>query len=115
MSSVGTPIIDKNNIFIVTENGFFVILNKNNGEIISSVNILKALKTKKQTTKVTGFIMGSEKIYSVTANGYLIISSAISGKVENFKKIGDPISSAPIITDGKLFIYTKNSKILGFN
>ena len=115
VSSVGTPIVDKNNIFIVTENGFFVILDKNNGQIISSVNILKILKLKKQNTKVAGFIMGSEKIYSVTTNGYLIISSAISGKVENFVKIGDPVTSAPIITDGKLFIYTQNSRILGFN
>ena len=30
--------------------------------------------------------MGSGKIYSVTSNGYLIVSSAISGKVENFIK-----------------------------
>ena len=59
--------------------------------------------------------MGSGKIYSVTLNGYVIVSSAHSGKVENFKKIGDPITSSPIINNGKLFIYTENSRILGFN
>ena len=59
--------------------------------------------------------MGSGKMYSVTLNGYLIISSAITGKVENFKKIGNPITSSPIINNGKLFIYTESSKLLGFN
>ena len=59
--------------------------------------------------------MGSGKIYSVTLNGYLIISSASSGKVENFKKIGDSITSNPIINNGKLFIYTEDSRILGLN
>ena len=59
--------------------------------------------------------MGSGKIYSVTLNGYLIISSAISGKVESFKKIGDQITSAPIINNGKLYILTENSRIIGFN
>ena len=59
--------------------------------------------------------MGSGKIYSVTFNGYLIVSSASSGKVESFKKIGDLITSNPIINDGKLFIYTEDSRILGFN
>ena len=59
--------------------------------------------------------MGSGKIYSVTSNGYLIVSSAISGKVENFKKIGDPITSFPIINNGKLYILTKNSRIYGFD
>tara|TARA_Y100000590_G_scaffold452634_1_gene596156 strand:- start:917 stop:2272 length:1356 start_codon:yes stop_codon:yes gene_type:complete len=115
VSSIATPIIDNKNIFFVTENGYFVIVNIDTGEIISSSYILKVLKERKQLTKITGFIMGSGKIYSVTLNGYLIVSSAISGKVENFKKIGNPVTSLPIINDGKLFIYTEKSRILGFN
>ena len=59
--------------------------------------------------------MGSGKIYSVTLNGYIIVSSATSGKVESLKKIGNPITSLPIINNGKLFIYTEKSRILGFN
>ena len=115
VSSVGMPIIDRKNIFFVTENGYFLIISLDTGEIISSTNILAILKKRKQFTKITGFIMGSGKIYSVTLNGYLIVSSASSGKVENFKKIGTPITSAPIINNGKLFIYTENSRILGFD
>jgi outer membrane protein assembly factor BamB len=114
VSSVAAPIIDKKNIFFVTENGYFVIINIDTGEIVSSTNILKILKKKKQSTKVTGFIMGSGKIYSVTSNGYLIVSSATSGKVENFINVRDPITSVPVIANGKLFIYTENSRILGF-
>ena len=115
VSAISSPIIDGKNIFFVTENGYFVIINMDKGKIISSTNILKILKKKNQFTKITGFIMGSGKIYSVTLNGYLIVSSASSGKVENFKKIGSPITSTPIINNGKLFIYTENSRILGFD
>ena len=115
VNSVGAPIVDGENIFIVTENGFLVILNKKNGNIISSSNILSILKKKNKNTKITGFVMGSGKVYSSTLNGYLIVSSASSGKVEKFKKIGDTITSNPIISDGKLFIYTQNFKIFGFN
>ena len=115
LNSSGPPIIDGKNIFFITENGYFIIINRDNGEIISSNNILKILKRKKQNTKITGFIMGSGKIYSVTLNGYLIVSSAISGKVESFKKIGDKITSNPVINDGKLYILTNNSKIIGLN
>ena len=63
VSSVGAPIIDGKNIFIQTENGYFVILDKETGSILSSTNILKILKTSKQQTFITGFVMGSEKIY----------------------------------------------------
>ena len=115
VSSVATPIVDGKNIFFVTKNGYFVIISLDTGEIISSTNILKILKKGNQSTEITGFIMGSGKIYSVTLNGYLIVSSPTSGKVENFKKIGSPITSSPIINNGELFIYTEKSRILGFN
>ena len=115
VSTKGTPIIDGNYIFLVTENGYFVILEKNTGKIISSNNILEILKKRKQETQITGFILGSGKIYSVTSNGFLIVSSATTGKVEYFKKIGDPITSNPIINNGKLYIFTENSRIIGFN
>ena len=58
--------------------------------------------------------MGSGKIYAVSLNGYLIVCSAVSGKVEYFKKIGGKITSAPIISNGALYILTANSRILGF-
>ena len=115
ISSVGTPITNDKNIFFMTENGFFIILDAKKGEIISSTNILKILKKRKQSTKIVGFVMGSEKIYSLTTNGYLIVSSALSGKVESYTKIGDSMTSPPIIAGGKLFVYTEDSKILGFN
>jgi outer membrane protein assembly factor BamB len=113
--SISTPIIIRENIFIVTVHGYFVILNKNTGEIISSSNILKILKKKKQKTKVTGFIMGSDKIYSTTLNGFLIVSSATTGKTEHFKKIGAPNISPLVINNGKLYILTDESKILVLN
>ena len=78
--------------------------------------VYKALElVEKQKTKVTGFIIGSGKLYSVTLNGYLIISSATTGKVETFKKIGSPVTSSPIIADGKMFILSEDSKLFGFN
>ena len=115
IGSINTPIIDGNNIFLVTVNGYFVNLNRKNGKVIWSTNILKILKKKKQFTKIAGYILGSNKVYAVTQNGYLIICSANSGQVESFKKIGDTINSNPIISNGSLYVLAENSKIIGFN
>ena len=115
VSSISAPIISGKNIFIVSDSGYFVILDKNTGEIISSSNILKILKRKKQKTKVTGFIMGSNKIYSMTLNGFLIVSSAASGEPEFFKKVGGSNISPLIINNGKLYVLTNKSKILVLN
>lgn len=113
--SKNTPIIDGNNIFLISNDGFFINLERSSGKTIWSTNILKVLKEKKQKTEVSGVIMGSGKIYATTKNGFLIICSASTGQVESFKKIGDPISSNPIISDSSLYILTENSRILGFN
>ena len=115
IGSKNTPIIDGNNIFLISDNGYYVNLDRNSGKIIWSTNILKILKKKKQMTQITGFIMGSGKIYATTLNGYLIVCSAVSGNIEYFKKIGNQIIAAPIINDGSLYILTENSRILGFN
>ena len=115
ISSVSTPIIDKENIFLVTRNGYLVVLKKDNGEIISSTNILSILKEKRQNTNIKSFIMGSGKIYSLTKNGYLIVTSASTGKNEKFKKIGSTNISQLIINDGTLYMITADSKILGLN
>ena len=115
IGSLNTPIIDGNNIFLITDNGYFVNLNRKNGKTIWSTNILKILKKKKQITKIAGYILGSRKFYIVTQNGYLIICSANSGQVESFKKISNTISTNPIISNGSLYILTEKSKIIGFN
>ena len=115
IGSKNTPIIDGNNIFLISDDGYFINIDRNSGKIIWSTNILKILKKRKQITHVTGFIMGSGKIYATTLNGYLIVCSAVSGNIEYFKKIGDSVIAAPIINDGSLYILTENSRILGFN
>jgi len=115
ISFLGPAIIDKQYVFVVSSNGYFVILDKDTGEIVSSFNILKILKRKKQNTKVTSFIMGSGKIYSMTSNGFLIVSSILTGKAEYFKKIGEKNISSLIINNGTLYILTENSKIIGLS
>jgi len=114
IGSTNNPIIDKNKIFTITDEGYLIAINKNSADIYFSTNILKILKKKKRKTKITGFVLGSGKIYATTLNGYLIICSANSGKVERFKKIGDPILISPIISKDSLYLITKNNKIYGF-
>ncbi len=59
--------------------------------------------------------MGSNKVYSITLNGFLISSSAVSGKAEFYKKIGGTNISPLVINNGKLYILTDKSKILVLN
>lgn len=114
VSTSSRPIILDNNIFLITDNGYFVILNRKSGKIISSTNIFKILKQKDRDTKVSGYILGSNKIYATTQNGFIIVISASSSSIENFIKVGGEIYSNPIISNGSLFVFTEEAKLIGY-
>ena len=108
------PIVSGDNVFLVTDNGYYINLNRKNGQVIWITNVLKILKKKKQSTIVTGFIVGSEKTYITTSNGYLIVCSATNGEVKYEKKLAKSINSPPIISNAELYVLTGSSQILGF-
>ena len=115
VGSSNLPIVDKNNVFVVSDNGYFINIDKLSGKSLWSINLLKVLKVKNQETKITGFVLGSNKIYATTLNGYLIVCSAINGNIEYFKKISNKITTSPIINNGSMYLLTEKSKLLGFN
>ena len=116
VGSTITPIINNDNLFVLTENGYLVNVDRNSGNVVWSKNILKKIKTsKRKGLKMSGFIMGSDRIYATTSNGHLFVCSAISGEVEFFDKIAKSINVGPIISNGKLYILTGNSKIMVFS
>ena len=116
IQSNNTPIVDGDNVFLISDNGYFINLNRKSGKVIWSTNVLKVLQKKKRLfgkkridlTSITGFIMGSNNVYISTLNGWLIECSANSGIVKNVKKIGDSIIAQPVISNGKIYILTGN-------
>jgi outer membrane protein assembly factor BamB len=113
--SQNVPIIDGNNVFVVSNDGFFLNLDRKSGLINWSVNTFKILKESKQKTEATGVVLASGKLYITTKNGFLIECSASTGKVLRFKKIGDNLVVPPVVSNGSLYLLTENSKIIGFN
>ena len=60
--------------------------------------------------------MGSDKIYSTTLNGFLIVSSSHKLVNQNIlKKLEDQIYHLLVINNGRLYILTDESKILVLN
>ena len=110
-----TPIVNGNNVFVLTKGGFLVNIKKDTGKILWSANILKNLKTKKKEISSSGFVLASNKIYITTSTGYLIVCSTNTGEVILSKKIAKKINMSPIISDEKIYILTESSKLLILN
>ena len=69
-----TPTIVNNFLFAVTSEGFLVVVDTQQGNIIRITDIFKQFKRKKRSKiKPVGFIVGSENIYLTTDHGRLMI------------------------------------------
>ena len=101
-----SSIIDKM-IFTINDNGYLIVIDKENGNILRSTN-LKTNHKKYRNSKPTGFVIAKNKIYLSLNNGYLIKVNIMSGKPENAFKIANKFISRSYIVNKKLYILSNN-------
>ena len=107
-----TPTFVNNLIFSITNEGYFVIIDYETGNLIRSTNVLKNIKKKKiKKFKPVGFIVGKKDIYLTTTNGRLFVIDILSGVTKSVLKIDSEKISRPIILEKNLFIIKDNSII----
>ena len=99
-------------IFTITMEGFLVVIDNNNGNIIRITNIFDRFNKKKRSKiKPEGFIVGNKNIYLTTSNGRLLIINILSGKTEEILKIDRERISRPFVLNQNLFIIKNNAII----
>ena len=112
-SNLRPTIIDKL-VFTVSMEGFLIIIDSSNGNIIRITNIFDRFKNKKKQIKPTGFVVAKNKIYISLNNGKLIIANILDGKsLDTIKIDGDKISR-PYILSKNLYVI-KDNAILKIN
>ena len=99
-------------IFTITMEGFLVVVNKKNGNIIRSTDIFQKFGNKKRKKIAPiGFIVGVNKIYLTTNNGRLLVIDILTGRTTSILKIDNKKISRPFVLNQNLFIIEKNSII----
>lgn len=106
------PTFIENLIFTITNEGYFVVIDNDTGNLIRSTNILKNIKKKKrEKIKPVGFVVGKKNIYLTANNGRLFIIDILSGNTKSIMKIDNEKISRPIVLEQNLFIIKDNSII----
>ena len=99
-------------IFTITLEGFLVVVNKENGNVIRSTDIFAKLSEKTRSKiEPIGFIVGVDKIYLTTSNGRLFVVDILTGRTISIFKIDNKKLSRPFVLNQNLFIIEKNSII----
>ena len=110
-SSIRSTIIN-DLIFIISNEGFLVLINSSTGEIIRITDIFNVFKNKnRKKINPIGFIVGLENIYLTTDNGKLLVIDITTGKTHSVIKIDNDTISRPFVLNQNLFIIKENSII----
>ena len=110
-----TPIIISNLIFIVSNEGYLNVVDKNKGKIIRVTNLFKIYKIKKRKdVNPIGFAIGNTKLYLTNTDGKMIIVDLSLGNVISTEKVSGNFTSRPFIFNQNLFII-RNGSIIQYN
>ena len=112
INSTLTPTLVNNLIFTITMEGFLVVLESSQGNIIRITDIFRQFNNKKRKKiKPVGFILGSKNIYLTTDHGKLMIIDVVLGRTKSILKIDDDKISRPFVLNENLYIIKENSII----
>ena len=110
-----TPILTKDLIFTVSNEGFLFTIQKSTGNIIRINYLYKDYKEKKRKElKPIGFVIGNTNIYISNNDGKLIVADLSNGKVNFIEKIGGDTISEPFIANQNLYVI-KSGSIVRYN
>ncbi len=103
------PSIIENLVLTVSQEGYFFIIDKKNGNILRSTNILDTIKN--ENIYPTGFIAARNFIYVSLSNGRLLKVSIEDGKTKDVIKIDGDKISRPYILDKQMYILRNDAII----
>ena len=106
------PSLVGNYIFTVSLEGYLIVIEKNNGNIIKVTDVFKGYKKKKrEKIKPVGFVVGVDNIYLTTDHGRLMVIDIKSGQTKSILKIDNDKISRPFILNKNLYVVKDNAII----
>ena len=102
--------ISENYIFIISEEGYLFIIDKNNGNIIRATDVFSKFKKRDKITPI-GFIVAKNRAYVSTNNGRIVKVNLLNSEIEEIIKLNNEKISRPFINNGNIFLIKNNAII----
>ena len=102
-------------IFTLSNEGYLIVIEKNNGNIIRVTDLFKNYKLKKRKNiNPVGFVIGNTNLYLTNTDGKMIVVDLSLGDIKKIEKISGDFISRPFIFNQNLFVI-RNGSIIKYN
>lgn len=114
ISSIQTPWVTPDVIYCVTISGQLVAMSREKGDIIwiKQLEAYKNLKKKKNKIVWSGPIMVSSRLVIASTEGEILEIDPKSGEVLNTITTKNSLYTSPAISEGKVYYYSNDAKLL---
>ena len=111
------PVLTQNYIFLVSQDGFVLNLDRKNGKVIWSKNIFKNenMVRADKTGSIVSMFIASDQIFITTSKGYFVFVDYNNGEILEYTKVSKGFFSKPIIANNQIYIIDRDMRVLGFN
>ena len=107
------PIINGDSVFILSNDGRVINLQKSNGGVRWVANIYEQVKIKSKGAPVcSGPILANNNLLIACQDGNIFEIDSIYGKINKLFNLGASIYLSPIIINGNVIFYTEDAEVI---
>ncbi|MGE0054909.1 MAG: PQQ-binding-like beta-propeller repeat protein [Hyphomicrobium sp.] len=106
--SMQTPCVAGDTVYIVDTSGKLMALSRADGSTRWTASL-------PETRTWSGPVLAGGTLWLTSNKGRLIGVDAATGKVGSAIDLGDPVYIAPIVAQGRLFVFTDSAKLIALN
>jgi outer membrane protein assembly factor BamB len=116
IAGVATPAVAGDWIFVVTDAGRLLCIDRATGKIrwISQLKAWENTEKKKGTIRWHGPVLAGEHLYLVSTDGDIVTVDPASGNVSSTRDMGRGMSLAPVVAGGMLYILTDDGRLVAY-
>jgi outer membrane protein assembly factor BamB len=115
ISSVSTPWIAGDFVFVTTVDSRVVALSRNDGRVRWVRRLARHVdEDREELVNWTGPILAGDRLITVSSQGVALAISPYTGEINGDIELPDPVSLSPIIANETLYFLTDEAELLAF-
>ena len=108
LAGTQTPWVAGETVFVVDTSGQLLALSRRDGKVQWTTQLPSA--------KVwSGPTLAGGSLWLASNKGLLVSVEAVTGKLSSQLELGDPVYIAPVVAQGKMYVFTDAAKLIALN